>query len=92
MSFARQAEGVAQLERGRRSPEWATALVLAAALGVEVGAFAQPTTSPESSPGPGRPRKAPAAAQEARSGGAQGLGASGERKPGRGKKRGRPSE
>lgn len=54
--------GVRDLEQGRRKPTWATVLALASALGVEVGAFAQPAEQPE--PGPaqkGRPRKTPAA-------------------------------
>jgi transcriptional regulator with XRE-family HTH domain len=48
--------GIADLEQGRREPSWATAVALAAALGVECTAFLQePAARPEM--GRGRPRK-----------------------------------
>jgi hypothetical protein len=50
---------VAQLEMGRRKPEWETVLALCEALGCSGEAFAQePAEIPE--PRSGRPRKAPA--------------------------------
>jgi hypothetical protein len=57
-------EEVAQLETGRRSPAWATALLLAEALAVVVGALAQQPTTTGAAPGPGHPRKAHVVAQE----------------------------
>jgi transcriptional regulator with XRE-family HTH domain len=50
---------ISRLERAERSPSWETALALAAALGVEIGAF---TIPPKDAPAPerGRPRKEPA--------------------------------
>jgi transcriptional regulator with XRE-family HTH domain len=54
-------DGIAQLERGRRQPAWATVLALAGALGVDCNAFTQaPAERPPA--GPGRPRKEQAAA------------------------------
>src|SRR5437016_9514410 len=57
--------GVAKLEQGLREPTWATVQALAKALGVTVLDFV--VEDGEAEPRPpqmGRPRKAPAAAQE----------------------------
>jgi len=50
-------KSIAQLETGRREPTWATALALAAALGVPCDAFARKPAAQEE-PGRGRPSKA----------------------------------
>src|SRR3954447_26880732 len=57
--------GLTKIEQGDREPAWSTVLDLASALGVEVGAFVVNGAPSEPMPAPmGRPRKAPAAAQE----------------------------
>jgi transcriptional regulator with XRE-family HTH domain len=50
--------GVSDLEQGRRIPGWDTVLALAAALGVDVGAFAVPPQTDTAPRARGRPRKA----------------------------------
>ena len=57
-----QANHLARLERGERSPTWETVLALAAALGVDCTAFAVP---PAARPEPKRGRPSKAAAQNA---------------------------
>src|SRR5262245_15440771 len=77
--------GIAKLEQGVREPSWATVQALARALGVEVGAFVvKDGETAEKPPQMGRPRKAPAVAQETGSGEGS-AGASRGKKPARAK-------
>jgi transcriptional regulator with XRE-family HTH domain len=77
-------------EQGRREPSWKAALSLAAALGVAAEAFAdceegtaEDTDQQDKRPR-GRPRKAPAVAQETSAAGKATSAPSGEKKPARG--------
>jgi transcriptional regulator with XRE-family HTH domain len=58
---------VARLERAEREPSWRSAVTLAAALGVPVGAFLE-SPARRGAVGPGRPARAEADGPPARSG------------------------
>src|SRR5262245_48935669 len=60
--------GIANWELGLREPLWSNAVALAAALGVEVGAFLQPPGEPKEAR-VGRPPKKPEAEPEPKKGG-----------------------
>src|SRR5260370_33221584 len=75
--------GVAKLEQGLREPTWATVQALAEALGVEAGVFVvkDRATAEKKSPQMGRPRQAPAVAQEIVSEGKAATAPSGHKMP-----------
>src|SRR5262249_6743169 len=62
--------GIAKLERGEREPSWASVQAIADALGIPLEDFKNGDVEEEQPPAPkpkGRPRKAPAVAQDGRS-------------------------
>jgi transcriptional regulator with XRE-family HTH domain len=74
--------GLTKLEQGDREPAWSTVLDLAGALGVEVSAFVVNGAPPAPIPAPmGRPRKAPAQAQDTPEQGKATSAPSGQEKP-----------
>ena len=85
---------LAKLERGVHDPAWPLVLALAKALDVEMGDFVADDgeAAEKKSPQMGRPRKAPAAAQEPPAASKATPAPSGEKKPaakGRGGRKGK---
>jgi transcriptional regulator with XRE-family HTH domain len=54
-----RADTIARLEQGKAGPTWATVTALAGALGVPVGAFAEPPRTKPAKRGRGRPKPPP---------------------------------
>src|SRR5262245_25951168 len=80
---------ISKTERGLQEPAWPLVLALAAALGVEVGAFVANGAAPQEARPRGRPRKAAGGSQNEQSAGASTPKSSMQNEPARGKRGGR---